>query len=221
MDDAIWGSPTINMTQDAVQEFKVFRNQFDAQYGVGAQRGHERRHQVGHQQLQRHRLLLRPQPGLNARNAFATDRARRPTSSSAAAARSAARSRMNKTHFFAAFEVNNVDTVNIVALPATNPFARGIQRPVAVGQLDTRWRTRRSITGSATQHSMFVRYAYDNQKHADAAAPPTANSDSTTTASRTASSAEENWVAVEQQGERPARAPPEPQRRRPCRPTTT
>jgi hypothetical protein len=33
VDDAIWGSPTINMTQDAVQEFKVYRNTFDAQYG--------------------------------------------------------------------------------------------------------------------------------------------------------------------------------------------
>src|SRR5499425_2977838 len=34
VDDATWGSPVINMTQDAVQEFKVFRNQFDAQYGA-------------------------------------------------------------------------------------------------------------------------------------------------------------------------------------------
>jgi hypothetical protein len=34
VDDAIWGSPTINMTQDAVQEFKVYRNTFDAQYGA-------------------------------------------------------------------------------------------------------------------------------------------------------------------------------------------
>ena len=33
VDDATWGSPVINMTQDAVQEFKVFRHQFDAQYG--------------------------------------------------------------------------------------------------------------------------------------------------------------------------------------------
>ena len=33
VDDTDWGSPTINVTQDAVQEFKVFRNQFDAQYG--------------------------------------------------------------------------------------------------------------------------------------------------------------------------------------------
>src|SRR5262245_49461736 len=34
VDDTDWGSPTINVTQDAVQEFKVFRNQFDAQYGA-------------------------------------------------------------------------------------------------------------------------------------------------------------------------------------------
>src|SRR4029434_6105046 len=33
IDDAQWGSPTINLTQEAVQEFKVFRHQFDAQYG--------------------------------------------------------------------------------------------------------------------------------------------------------------------------------------------
>jgi hypothetical protein len=29
VDDAQWGSPTINVSQDAVQEFKVFRGQFD------------------------------------------------------------------------------------------------------------------------------------------------------------------------------------------------
>ena len=33
VDDAIWGNPTINLGQDAIAEFKVYRNQFDAQYG--------------------------------------------------------------------------------------------------------------------------------------------------------------------------------------------
>ena len=33
VDDAIWGHPTINLGQDAIAEFKVYRNQFDAQYG--------------------------------------------------------------------------------------------------------------------------------------------------------------------------------------------
>lgn len=34
VDDDLWGSPIVNTSQDAVQEFKVFRNQFDAQYGA-------------------------------------------------------------------------------------------------------------------------------------------------------------------------------------------
>ena len=50
IDDATWGNPTINIPQDAVQEFKVFRNQFGAEYGVGARRGGVGRHQVGRQQ---------------------------------------------------------------------------------------------------------------------------------------------------------------------------
>ena len=33
IDDATWGTPIINISQDAIQEFTVFRNQFDAQYG--------------------------------------------------------------------------------------------------------------------------------------------------------------------------------------------
>ena len=33
VDDAIWGNPTISLGQDAIAEFKVYRNQFDAQYG--------------------------------------------------------------------------------------------------------------------------------------------------------------------------------------------
>ena len=33
IDDTVWGSPTINVGEDAIQEFKVFRHQFDAQYG--------------------------------------------------------------------------------------------------------------------------------------------------------------------------------------------
>jgi hypothetical protein len=33
IDDSIWGSTVMNFTQEAVQEFKVYRNQFDAEYG--------------------------------------------------------------------------------------------------------------------------------------------------------------------------------------------
>ena len=33
VDDAQWGSPTINFSQESIQEFRVFRHQFDAEYG--------------------------------------------------------------------------------------------------------------------------------------------------------------------------------------------
>jgi hypothetical protein len=31
--EPIWGHPSINLSQDSVAEFKVFRNQWDAEYG--------------------------------------------------------------------------------------------------------------------------------------------------------------------------------------------
>ena len=33
LDDSTWGTPVINISQDAIQEFKVYSHQFDAQYG--------------------------------------------------------------------------------------------------------------------------------------------------------------------------------------------
>jgi hypothetical protein len=71
LDDAIWGDPTVNISQDAVQEFKVFRNQFDAQYGaalaavvtVPTKSGHLARTPPGDQgrpPLQRPQFVLPP-----------------------------------------------------------------------------------------------------------------------------------------------------------------
>ena len=59
IDDVIQGNPTINLSQDAVQEFKVFRNQFDAQYRQRPDRRGRGGLEVGHQRDARHRLLLR------------------------------------------------------------------------------------------------------------------------------------------------------------------
>ena len=71
IDDAIWGSPTINVSEDAIQEFKVFRTQFDAQYGhalnaivtVATRSGTNRVSGTG--------FYFGRDDSLNARNAFA------------------------------------------------------------------------------------------------------------------------------------------------------
>src|SRR5215469_15764206 len=72
IDDATWGTPVINMSQDAVQEFKTFRNQFDAQYGhamnavvnVVTRSGGDAYHGTGY--------YFGRDANLNARNALAT-----------------------------------------------------------------------------------------------------------------------------------------------------
>ena len=59
VDDAQWGSPVINLTQEAVQEFKVFRHQFDAQYRQRAGSRRLGRHQGGWESARWQRVLLR------------------------------------------------------------------------------------------------------------------------------------------------------------------
>src|SRR5207247_784922 len=72
VDDAIWGSPTINMTQDAVQEFKVLRNQFDAEYGSALTAVMNVITKSGTNTVSGSGFVFGRNQDLNARNAFAT-----------------------------------------------------------------------------------------------------------------------------------------------------
>lgn len=158
VDDAIWGVPTINMSQDAIAEFKVYRNQLDAQYGkattavvtVVTKSGTNRMSGTGYY-FGRHKAL-------NARNAFATTtppfkQSRLGYSFGGPVAR-------NRTHFFSAYEGLFVDTADIVALPESNPFAAAENGTFA------RTNRRRNFDGRvdhrfSESHNMYVRYAYD------------------------------------------------------------
>jgi hypothetical protein len=68
----------------------------------------------------------------------------------------------NRTHFFASYERNDLNTVKIIALPANNPFAAtnngefpsGSQNTVATGKVDHRL---------SDSNSLFARWAYDDQ----------------------------------------------------------
>lgn len=160
IDDAIQGNPTINMSQDAVQEFKVFRNQFDAQYGnalsavvtVVTKSGTNDLHGTG--------FYFGRDDMLNARNAFAPTKP--PYRQSRVGGSLGGPLRLNKTHFFSTYEFNDVDEVKIIALPASNPFATrengvfpsGKTNHLAHAKVDHRFNDR---------HAMLLRYAYDNQ----------------------------------------------------------
>jgi outer membrane receptor protein involved in Fe transport len=189
VDDAIWGSPTINMTQDAVQEFKVMRNQFDAQYGSALSAVMNVVTKSGGNQFSGSAFLFGRDDALNTSNYFATTKP--PYDQQRVGGSFGGPIMQNKTHFFSAFEYNNVDTVNIVSLPATNPYAAAFNGQWPSGNTnymgDAKWDYRFN-----NSHSTFVRWAYDNQQTLGGSAP-TATSVNDYSRSHSIVS-EENWV---------------------------
>jgi hypothetical protein len=160
VDDATWGSPVINMTQDAVQEFKVFRNQFDSQYGSALNAVVNVVTKAGGNQPAGTAYYFGRDKALNARNAKASSVP--PFKQSRVGGTYGGPIALNKTHVFGAYEFLNIDKAAIVALPPTNPFAaqqngnypfRSTEH-MANGRLDHRL---------SDASSFFVRYAYDRQ----------------------------------------------------------
>jgi hypothetical protein len=160
IDDAQWGSPTINVGQDAVQEFKVFRNQFDAQYGhalnavvsVATRSGTNRPGGTG--------FYFGRDKALNARNYFASSKP--PFDEQRAGGSVGGPVVRDRTHFFGTYERDNLDTVRIIALPPTNPFAIGngvfpaaSDNETALGKLDHR---------VSPTHALMLRYGFDRQQ---------------------------------------------------------
>jgi hypothetical protein len=162
VDDAIWGSPVINMGQDAIQEFKVYRNQFDAQYGaalaavvtVVTKSGANRRSGSG--------FYFGRDKSLNAINANATSLPQPPFNQVRVGGSFGGAIVQNKTHFFTAIEHLKINTASITNLPDANPF-KAIEDGVfptytrsdnADARVDHRF-------GNA--HSTYVRYAFDDQ----------------------------------------------------------
>ena len=160
IDDAQWGSPTMNLTQEGVQEFKVFRYQFDAQYGKALGAVVSVVTKSGANDVRGSTFYFGRDDSLNARNAFAPtkppfDEQRLGLSIGGPLVR-------NRTHMFGAYESDHQDTARIVALSASNRFAireNGIfparsDERMAVVKIDHRF---------SGAHSAFVRYVYDNQ----------------------------------------------------------
>jgi Carboxypeptidase regulatory-like domain/TonB dependent receptor-like, beta-barrel len=191
LDDAIWGDPTVNISQDAVQEFKVFRNQFDAQYGaalaavvtVATKSGTNIMHGSGY--------FFGRDDSLNARNAFSRTK---PVYGQQRFGGSVGGPIVqNRTHFFGAYEYTHVDKENIIALPASNPFATQengtfpavTREHLLVSKVDHRLNDR---------NSFFVRYAFDDQ-YATRTGTPSSDSANVNDASQMHSViGENNWV---------------------------
>ena len=158
VDDAIWGHPTINLSQDAVAEFKVYRNQFDAQYGKATTAVVTVVTKSGTNRITGSGYYFGRDKSLNATNAFATSQP--PFKQTRVGYSFGGPVVQNQTHYFTAYEGLFVSTAQITALPANNPFAS-----MENGTFPTKVRRRnfdaRTDHRFNDAHNMYVRYAFD------------------------------------------------------------
>ena len=168
VDDTDWGSPIVNVSQDAVQEFKVFRNQFDAQYGAALVAVVSVATKSGTNTFSGSGYYFGRDQKLDARNAFATSKV--PFNQTRAGGSFGGPIVPNRTHFFASAEKLNVNNSTLVSLPATNPFST-----LENGIFDTPTRETLGAVKIDHQlsdsHRLFGRYAYDNQQLGGAKKP--------------------------------------------------
>jgi hypothetical protein len=161
VDDAQWGSPTINVSQDAVQEFRVFRSQFDAQYGHALNAVVTVTTRSGTNRHSGSAFYFGRDDALNGRNFFATEKP--PFDEQRVGLSLGGPAIRDRSHFFGAYERDNVDNVRIIALPPVNPFAvaengtfpAAADNQTIAARFDHRWNGARSLS---------VRYGGDFQE---------------------------------------------------------
>lgn len=190
IDDSTWGSPVINMTQDAVQEFKVFRNQFDAQYGAALNAVVIVVTKSGGNDPSGSAYYFGRDKKLNARNAKAATIP--PFQQSRIGGTYGGPIVKNRTFMFTAYEFLTIDKANIVSLPASNPFAAqqngnypfNATEHLVDARIDHRINDRQSF---------FTRYAWDKQ-YTPSGGPVNATSSIVDNSKSHSIVAEHNWV---------------------------
>ena len=154
--EPIWGHPSINLSQDSVAEFKVFRNQWDAEYGGALAAIVNVVSKSGTNNTSGSGYYFGRDDSLNAKNAYAL---RKPPFQQARVGFSLGGPMVkNRTHYFASYEQQKTDSANITALPPSNPFAtleNGIY-PNFTKDKNLLARVDHRINEG---HSLYVRYA--------------------------------------------------------------
>jgi len=154
--EPIWGHPSINLSQDSVAEFKVFRNQWDAEYGGALAAIVNVVTKSGTNRMTGSAYYFGRDDSLNAKNAYA--KTKPPFQEARLGASFGGPIIENRTHYFVSYEQQKTDSANITALPPSNPFAtleNGIYPNFTkdrnfLGRVDHRFND---------AHSLYVRYA--------------------------------------------------------------
>lgn len=161
MDHPIYGFAIVNVSQDAVQEFRVLRNQFDAEYSRAGTAIVNVVTRSGTNDFRGSASYFGRSDSLNEKNFFA--KTKQPFDLTRASVTFGGPLVKNRTHFFAAGEYLDQGSVRIIALPASNPFAgtyngnypNGTNEKTAQAKLDHVFSPR---------HSLNLRYLWDDQK---------------------------------------------------------
>jgi hypothetical protein len=159
MDHPIYGFAIVNVSQDAVQEFRVLRNQFDTEYSRAGTAVVSVITRSGTNELHGQVSYFGRDDQLNAKNAFASTK---PAFDSTRVSGSLGGPLVrNKAFFFGALEYSKQNSVRIIALPATNPFANEFNGVYDNGTRAKLGQAKVDYTLSP-QHAFTGRYLYDN-----------------------------------------------------------
>ena len=199
IDDAQWGSPTINVSQDAVQEFKVFRSQFDAQYGHALNAVVTVVTRSGTNQFAGTGFYFGRDKALNARNPFAASKV--PFDEHRIGGSVGGPVVRDRSHFFAVYEEDSVDNVRIIALPPSNPLA-ATENGLFPAESDDRMATLRFDQRFESPLTLSVRYNHEDQRSLRTNISPSSDTNQTDVFNRSHSLlVEETWSSDAERGE--------------------
>ena len=159
MDHPIYGFAIVNVSQDAVQEFRVLRNQFDAEFSRAGTAVVNVVTRSGTNDLRGRLSYFGRDDSLNAKNSFARSK---PAFDSARFSVAAGGPLVrNKAFLFGTLEYNRQNSARIIALPAANPFANQFNGVYDNGTRAKLGQAKVDYTASS-RHSFSTRYLYDN-----------------------------------------------------------
>jgi hypothetical protein len=159
MDHPIYGFAIVNVSQDAVQEFRVLRNQFDAEYSRAGTAVVNVVTRSGTNDLRGQLSYFGRDDKLNAKNAFA--RTKPPFDSTRVSGSVGGPILRNKAFYFGSFEYSRQNSVRIIALPSTNPFASEFNGVYANGTRSKLGQAKVDYTAGPS-HAFTGRYLYAN-----------------------------------------------------------
>jgi hypothetical protein len=160
MDHPIYGFAIVNVNQDAVQEFRVLRNQFDTEYSRAGTAVVNVITRSGTNDMRGQFAYFGRDDALNATNAFA--RTKPPFDSTRTSGTLGGPIARNKAFFFGALEYVRQNSVRIIALPQTNPFASEFNGVYGNGNRAKLGQAKVDYTLNP-KHSFSGRYLYANE----------------------------------------------------------